>query len=172
MSSFVINKVSYIKCAGLFAALADCKDYYREPVFRAWNKRERRNYTADDMRKDFTRLYEINAAAVREQYGDAVAASDPAEYIAEFERIFNSIRDLWFAKSNNAEKRDILKVTLFGVIRFFQSVQYQIEGDEYTRRALMILNKYYRGLYKAIRIVDNITDEDLSGYWGDFDIDE
>ena len=172
MSSFVINKCSYIKCAAVFAALADCRDYYRDPVFREWNKRERRNYIDDDFKKDFTRLYEINAAAVRDQYNDATAASDAENYNADFERIRQNIVELWRVKSNNFEKRAILQRTLYGVIRFFRSVQYQIEGDEYTRRALMIMNKYYRGLYKALRIVDNVADEDLSGYWGDFDIAE
>ena len=171
MSSFVINKASYIKCAGLFAALADCKDYYRDPVFRVWNKRTNNTYNAADIRADFERLYAINAAAVAEQYNDDTLAADSNDYRADFDRIYSEIKSRWNAR-DSLENRRVLKITFYGVIRFFQSVQYQIEGDEYARRALMIINKYYRGLYKAIQIVDNITNEDLSGYWGDFDIDE
>lgn len=169
MSSFVINKCEYMKVAGLFAALAECEDYYREPVFRVWNNRENRVYNAEDIRRDFVRLYNINAAAVAKQYGDEVVASDGAEYMHQFNKVRADITMMWRYKD---AKRKQLKITFYGVIRFFCSVSYQIEDDENTRRSLMIMNKYYRNLYKALRIADGICDDDLSDYWGAFDISD
>jgi hypothetical protein len=170
MSSFVISKSEYIKAAGFCSAAAATLNYYREPVLRVWNKKHNRVSTAEDIRADFTRLYEINLAAVNAQYGDDFP-SDTAEYMGDFYAVQTNAKN-FFSRHDNPENLRRLMTTAYGLIQFFDCVQYQIEGDEYTRRALNILNKYYRALHKLTMYLSTVTSEDVSDYWGNFQISE
>ena len=170
MSRFVINKCEYAKVAGYLAAIVNTQDYYREPVLRLWNKRESRLYNEQDVIRDMFRLYEINAAAVQKQYRDAEPAQDPEEYHDEYNRNYNAGAKLmhkgYCGFGSNEDRKENQRVT-YCVISFFSSVLYQIEDEDNHKRALRIMNKYYRGLYAVLRKLDYISEED-SLCWGNF----
>jgi len=173
MSSFVINKIEYVKAAGFIAATVETLNHFREPVVRIWNKRENRVYYAEDVYSDFVRLYRVNVAAVAEQYNDDEIRqyNDAAEYREEFERAKGKGRELMTNgyTIGSAESRKKLQFVVYSTINFFHSIQYQIEDDENTKRALRILNKYYRGLYNVLRRCDGVSQDDIQT-WGSFDV--
>lgn len=170
MSSFVISKGEYAKAAGFLSAIVEAKNYYREPVLSLWNKAQCRRYTAEDVRRDFSRLYEINAAAVAEQYHDPEREHDPDAHDAAFAAGKSRGEQLMrqgYSMERSKPRRDLQRAT-YGCIQFFHSALHQIESDEYQRRALRILNKYFRGLYEVLRKLDGVTDDDCRS-WGSFD---
>ena len=170
MSSFVVSKSEYTKAAGFLAALVEAKNYYRDPVLSLWNRRRGGYYTAEDVLKDFHRLYRINAEAVAAQYGDPEPEKDTADYGEGFKNAKARGEDLMrrgYTLDQQTARRDLQRAT-YGCIMFFRSALYQIEGDEFERRALMILNKYFRGLYEVLRKLDGLTEDDFRS-WGSFD---
>ena len=170
MSSFVISKSEYIKAAGFLAAVTEARNYYREPVLSLWKRSEARRYTAEDVRKDFAALYRINAAAVAEQYGDREPENETATYAAVFLAAKARGADLMrrgYMQGSGTAVHELRRAT-YGLVMFLRSAMYQIEGDEYERRALRILNKYYRGLYAMLQKLDGLTDDDVRS-WGSFD---
>ena len=168
MSSYIISKENYLRAAGLIATMIETNSYYREPALLMWNNRKQRRYTADDVQADFTRLYEINVESFNAQYDDHqepesgdlgqtfTAAKLAGKDLMQRGYTFDGIRD-----------RRTLQLTIFELVSFFSSIQYQIEGKEFTRRALRILNKYYRGIYSVLQIASGFTSEDVTS-WGDF----
>lgn len=171
MSSFVINKCEYVKAAGFCAAMLEMQNYYREPVIRLWNRRENRVRNAEDTYKEFVRLYNINAAAVAEQYHEAEPAKDNAEYRREFNEAKEKTLDLMRRgyTMGGMDDRQKLRRAVYMCLNFFSSARYQIDGDEFTKSALRILNKWYRGFYEVLRKVDGISDESVAS-WGSFDV--
>ncbi len=170
MSSFVIAKREYVKAAGFLAAVVDCENYYREPALRLWHKREQRLYTAADVWRDMCRLFEINAAAVAKQYGDESREADPSDYEVEFAATFEAGKQLLnkgYRLHNSGMVRETQRV-IYCVIQFFKSALYQIEDEENHRRALRIMNKYFRGLYDVLQALDYICNDDCD-CWGRFD---
>lgn len=174
MSSFVIAKTEYIRAAAFLAAVAEHTDYYGDPVLSLWNARTGRRYTAEDIHADFSRLYQINARAVAEQYHDATPETDGDDYMTGFNRTKNHAKQLLSRgyTFDREQERKTLQRTVYSLIHFLNSAQYQIEGEEHTRRALRIMNKYYRGLYDLLRKLDGFTAEDLQPFWGSFFIEE
>lgn len=173
MSSFVVSKINYVRAAAFLSAAAEHQNYYGEPVLSLWNQQTCRRYTSDDIRADFERLYEINAAAVALQYGDPQPESDPVSYFEEFAEakgkaahLFN--RGYTFERETDCK---LLKHNTYGLIQFFDSVRYQIEDKDNTRRALRIMNKYYRGLYSILIKLDGIGSDEQQAYWGSFDVE-
>ena len=174
MSSFVIAKSDYIRAAAFLAAAAGHQDYYGDPVLSLWNARAGRRYTAEDIQRDFTRLYEINAADVAEQYRNATRCTDPESYSEEFAATKAAAAQLLnrgYTLERDTERKQLQRVT-YGLIEFLNSARYQIEGEENTRRALRIMNKYYRGLYALLQKLDNVSHDDTQAYWGSFSLSE
>ena len=135
-----------------------------------WNKTQGRRYTAEDVLRDFFRLYRINAAAVAEQYSDPAPESDDGEYRTDFLAAKARSEQLMrkgYSMEQSKSRRDLQRAT-YGCISFFHSAMYQIEGNEYERRALRILNKYFRGLYAVLQKLDGLTNDDCRS-WGSFD---
>ena len=62
-----------------------------------------------------------------------------------------------------------LRTAVYRIIRFLSSARYQIEGREFERRALRIMNKYYRGLYNVLMKLDGVTIEGADA-WGTFSV--
>lgn len=170
MSSFVIAKEEYIKAAGFMAAIAATQNHFGGPVLRLWNSKERRLYTDEDFRRDARRLYEINVKAVAEQYRDDEPETDPDDYAAAFDAAKRQGAELMRKgyQLENMRQHNHLQRAIYSTINFFDSARCQIEGDEYTRRALMVMNKYYRGMYDILRKLDHIPSEDINS-WGRFE---
>ena len=173
MSSFVISKHEFVAAAGFCAAAAEHLNYYREPCLRVWNKRNNRVSTADDIRADFVRLYELNAKSVALQYDEEIETDSNtydnvfSDFKGKSSHLFN--RGYTFERDTD---RRCLQKTIYGLLRFFDCIKYQIEDDDCARRALNILNKYYRAIPAILRRLDSVHDEQLSDYWGEFKLAE
>lgn len=175
MSSFIINKDEYLKAAGFVSAMVETTTRLQESIFWLWNKRENRTYTADDVKKDFARLYKINFKAVYDGYHRTPRseefAPDTAEYTAEFDRY--KAQGLTLVRKGytllQTTEKEKLRKAVYALTQFFDSVLYQIDDDKNQKSALKIMNKYYRKLYSILHHLDHNTTGDLQS-WGKFNI--
>lgn len=162
MSCFVIAPEEYAKAAAYLGALTRQLNYYRDPLLYLWNAREGRVYNDEDVLRDMRNLYRLNVKSVCWSYNDP--ADTPADLpVPDMETPSAFVRDSY----NRDGKK--LALSIHSAVRFFDSVLYQIDEPDMHRRALKILNKYYRGLYDALRAADGCYDEGMS--WGEFVMD-
>lgn len=123
MSSFIIDKVEYIKAAGLMYGIEE-------------SKRDKNGYFLNRVRQEFEHAYALNVASVNEQYGDN-EMPDEKKYDAEFEAYrkmgvligndgYASDDGILHEKVKDVMKFSDLRIRLWG---FFRSVLYQIEND-------------------------------------------
>lgn len=116
MSSFVINKIEFVKAAGLMYGIEESKPH----SFR---------YFLENVRDNFVRAFEFNALSVAEQYHDEEPYKDELTYDSTFEEYRRKGRTIWTLDSsrtcpmNRKELRNALT-------DFFHSVLYQIENQE------------------------------------------
>lgn len=167
MSSFVIAKEEYIKAAAFCAALADTKNYYREPMLRIWNYKDNRVMTDADYITSFTALYKINAESVRRQYKDENAENDINDYADTFNAVKAHIkREIKRTVVYNG--REFVKYIL-EFSKFCNSVFYQIEDLHLLTQARYFLNDIRGHLLDLIAYFDGFASDDLTS-WGAFDI--
>jgi hypothetical protein len=172
MSSFVINKEEYTKAGAFLSALVETKtsDAFHEPILRLWNKKEHRICIATDIIKDFNRLYIFNVKSVNLQYQDNIEPNTN-----DFTSLYNSFKDecLQLLKKGytyrEQPEQHRLRVAIYKVINFFECIRYQIEDEELEIKALRILNKYYRELYKILKTLEGFERGECFA-WGDFNI--
>lgn len=148
MSSFVINKVEFVKAAGLMYGIEESKPH----SFR---------YFLENVRDNFVRAFEFNALSVAEQYHDDEPYKDELTYDSVFEEYCRKGRTIWTLDSsrtcpmNKKELRNALT-------DFFHSVLYQIENRE--------MNTWVASFFWhcASRMEDpEVLD---SGWWGKIEI--
>lgn len=148
MSSFVINKIEFVKAAGLMYGIEESKPH----SFR---------YFLENVRDNFVRAFEFNALSVAEQYHDDESYKDELTYDSMFEEYRRKGRTIWTLDSsrtcpmNKKELRNALT-------DFFHSVLYQIENRE--------MNTWVASFFWqcASRMEDpEVLD---SGWWGKIEI--
>lgn len=148
MSSFVINKIEFVKAAGLMFGIEESKPH----SFR---------YFLENVRDNFTQVFEFNALSVAEQYHDDEPYKDELTYDSTFEEYRRKGRTIWTLDSsrtcpmNKKELRNALT-------DFFHSVLYQIENRE--------MNTWVASFFWqcASRMEDpEVLD---SGWWGKIEI--
>lgn len=168
MSCFVISKNEYIKAAAFCAAAAETKKPH-EKLLWIWNEQNGRTSTAEDIRADFVRLYEINAAAVVDRYDETMAENDPENYDNEWAETWRTAYALIGRSRYNTGDRLRALATVYALVGFLDSVRYQIYGEENARDADKILNQYYRELHTLARHLSGVGDK--TGHcWGEFNI--
>lgn len=162
MSSFVINKQSYVRACGIMAGLADLKESrFNEPVLRLWNYKLHRPYNADDFYKTAAWLYHLNAVSVQKQYHDSEAAHDGEEYESDFVAYMSKAKRAYFDPDSEALENIVNELH-----HFFRSVLYQVEDAE--------CDKALKGFcYRLFFELQGVTAK-KSGFdpesWGDFEI--
>jgi len=114
MSSFTIDKREYVKAAGLMYGIEESKG------------REAHKYFMRNVRQRFEECYRLNAESVAEQY-DEEPERDENAYDEEFERFREAGRKVWSMASPATMSRRMLTDCL---MKFFQSVRYQIENED------------------------------------------
>lgn len=125
MSSFVIDKVEYIKAAGVIAGIYGIKKR-REGLWLYDYTNHKRICSPEDLYELFEGFYMMNLRSVEEQYNEPKTPGDGLKYSAEF--------TAYRKKGINAV---INSRTYFGEIlvklnTFFQGALYQIENEEYN----------------------------------------
>lgn len=108
MSSFVISKIEYIKCAGLVAGLTRNNKFARGD---------------GEIYDRFSLFYVLNAESVQEQYEEEECETDNREYRDEFQKCKN-----FAMRSRN--KALLIK----GISHFMRSVLYQVEDMEKSEK--------------------------------------
>ena len=158
MSSFIIDKVEYIKADGLMYGIEE-------------SKRDKNRYFLDRVRKEFEHIYALNVISVNEQY-DKDTLPDENKYDAEFEA-YRKKGEL-IGNDGYASKDGIIYEQVEGVMslrdmrvrlwKFFGSVLYQIENKAAHRMAAAWFYTCVSKLYESdLRSVD--------GWWGEVEIE-
>lgn len=129
MSSYVIGKINYIRCAGAIVGMSE--GFYRDPLW-VYNHRDNRNFNEDDYKTIFTWLYEANAKSVQLQYDDDTCESDTNDYSTDFEEYKKIGKQAVYHGTENHLVKEIAK--------FFSSIKYQIEDDDLSRKVSCYLN--------------------------------
>ena len=125
MSSYVISKVDYIKCAGYIAGIAagtsiGCREFW------LYDNVEHRNTDKELYHKRFSQCYDMNAKSVQEQYKDKEAETDTNDYMKEFNAYYKKGYTL------NMETREIQLQAIADIQKFFHSVLYQTENEKFN----------------------------------------
>lgn len=127
MSSFIIDKIEYVKAAGLMYGYEEAK------------KSDAHRYFLEGVRAEFEHAYTLNVASVNEQYGEATLP-DESTYDDEFEAYRKKgvlIRNEGYESDCIIRKKvaDVMSREKFRcyMMNFFHSVLYQIENDSAHR---------------------------------------
>lgn len=145
MSSYVIDKVEYVKAAGIMCGFESAK---RDP----------HKYFVDTIRSRFNDVYMWNVKSVAKQYGEKEVYDDN-EYDDTFEK-YKVIGRKVYRASFDVMPLNELRTCLF---YFFRSALYQIEDELYAAKASEVFLECLTKLYeKEIYNVD--------GWWGKIEI--
>lgn len=159
MSSFIIDKVEYVKAAGLMYGIESAK-------------RDTHRWFLENVRKEFEHVYALNVASVNEQYEDN-RVPDENSYDDVFEAYckkgvligndgYASGNGIIFSKVEGVMTKHDLRIRLW---HFFRSVLYQIENDAAHRMAAAWFFTCIGKLYESdLRSVD--------GWWGEVELDK
>lgn len=136
MSSFVIEKREFIKAAGLLYG------YERRKRHDSWQ------WFLDTIKGRMTECYINNVKSVAEQYG-------------EKEEFDNDTYDDTFKQYADFAERSaqtVFNPVRYGLLKFFSSVNYQVENEELAKECKAIFFDCLKVLFGGNRIKD---------YWGD-----
>lgn len=147
MSSFIVDKVEFIKAAGLMYGIEDAKLHKHE-------------YFLQHVRYYFVNAYKANVKSVNLQYGDNVA-EDKNEYSDVFE--LYKIKGGQIYNGNGNEGIKNIEQLRPKLVHFFRSVLYQIEDSD--------LNEYASWLFFmcACKLYEN-TLRNVEGWLGEVEI--
>lgn len=154
MSSYVIRKEEYIKCAGIIAGIKTIK---RD--FWLYDFKHNRNSTEEDIYDAFVEMYQKNVLSVCKQYG-ADDVYDAKDYRAAYKESFERARDYARKKIYEASERELLVM----VNDFFSCVLYQVE-DAAAHDEII----YYQARVISV-LVDRLIPHESS--WGSIDIED
>jgi hypothetical protein len=149
MSSFVIDKIQYMKAAGLMYGIEECK-------------RDKHHYFLEVCRERFSLAYALNVTSVAEQYGDT-PVMDMNTYDEEFERHRKLAHGIYERDCMGIQQPLHMRDLCPRLMNFFQSVLYQIENEASHRIVAAWFYSCVIKLYESdIRRID--------GWWGDVEL--
>lgn len=145
MSSFVVDKIEFVKAAGLMYGIEE-------------SKCEPHRYFLQTVRAEFVNAYDLNVDSVNEQYGDD-ASKDTCTYDDEFEK-YRKIGGMIWGGTYCKMKKNELRLRLWN---FFRSVLYQIECDNYHDIVGAFFFECISKLYESdVRAIE--------GWWGEIEL--
>lgn len=150
MSSFVINKIEFVKAAGLMYGIEESKG---NDAHRWW---------LNHIRERFVECYRMNVASVAEQYGDEDTGDTEPDFDAVFEKYRVLGRKIWESNGygNVPMNRFELRTAL---MKFFESVLYQIENESMNEKVAALF-------FSCVdKMTDDVVDE-VDGWWGEVEI--
>ena len=143
MSSFIIDKIEYIRCAGMVHGILDA---FRDvsATFKS------------SLHSQMTEVYECNVKSFNLQYGKHVVPEEE-EYTNEYEayRMKGFLLDA-------GQQRDMF----FKIIHFFNSASYQIEDEKCSAQAAEVFWNITCGLISFIFR----TEIRKQTNWGEFEV--
>ena len=115
MSSFIVDKIEYVKAAGLMYGIEEAK-------------RDKHQYFLDVCRREFEHAYLLNVISYNEQYGTAIVP-DEAVYDTAFEEHRLLGKRIYECDMVGFDQPIRLRDLRLRLQHFFGSVLYQIEND-------------------------------------------
>lgn len=163
MSSFLIDRIEYIKAGAFLGYFAQNSD--TEPYIYKYLYNEGRLAKQKDIINMFIDLYNINAQSINDQYGDESKTTDyeltPEERIS----VGNYTR---IAKDMLMMSRRETTKSLLALHHFLRSVNYQIEG-KHSDKAWKILTELSWYMLNVVQELNKDYDEHN---WGEFNLQE
>lgn len=147
MSSFIIDKVEYIKAAGLMYGIEDAKVH-------------KHDYFLSHVRYYFCNCYALNVKSVNLQYGDNNAVDD-REYMDVFEEYKAKGRRIANCEGCGDVKN--LGALRKRLTKFFECVLYQIEDEDCAEYASWLA-------FMCIGKLCETEIEDIKGWWGEIEL--
>lgn len=146
MSSFIVDKVEFVKAAGLLYGIEAAKGVHAHKWF------------LDCVRSEFEDCYRLNAESVDEQYNE-ISEEDTNSY----DDVFEQYRQIGLEIGFGTCKKIDLKSLRIKMWMFFNSVLYQTESEEAHDKIsswfLVCLTKlFHKEIY------------DVEGWWGEIEL--
>lgn len=172
MSSFIIDRTSYIKLAGFLSALNERHNFYGiESGLYMWKYDEKGNFhlmNDDDYIKELVSIYNANVISVQNQYNDKKTIKDIFDYsnplIEEEKKAFKIAKER--TTNDIHTDRRMIKNTWFNLNKFISSVAYQIEDEELQKYATTKLNEYLR----RVSHIAFYSEYEDNATWGEFEL--
>ena len=149
MSSFILGKKEFVKAAGIMCGIEKSKRYKHQ-------------YFIDNVKRRFEECYELNVDSVNEQYGGHNMYDNCAyqktfdEYRAKGMRIYNNMLDVDGVKVG-------VKWLRTRMLKFFNSVLYQIENEECAD----IVGHFF---FVCMSKLSDGSCSDIEGWWGEVEL--
>ena len=147
MSSFIINKVEYIKAAGLMYGIEDAKVH-------------KHDYFLKHIRYYFCNCYALNVKSVNLQYGHNIAVDD-GEYMDVFEEYKAKGRRI--ANCDGCGDVKNLGALRKRLTKFFECVLYQIEDEDCAEYASWLAFMCIMSKFEIYAAYDAIISLEASG---------
>lgn len=158
MSSYVIDKRTFMRVGGFCAGLADAR-HYDEPALYLWDYKRERIYRPEDYKPAFEWLYRLNARSVALQYNDPEPENDTESYAAEFNAYRKKAKELYHYYP------DKLLEVYSDFRHFVNCLLYQVEDPECSG---LVKGFVYRLSHAVGNTIDNARG--FKGSWGEFEI--
>ena len=168
MSSFIINKQDYARVGALFGAFTEIQESHREPILYKYNFEKGRLCDWQDIVKDFTELYKLNLESVNLQYEENYEDDETIDF-EECLKYKEYMKSLYKKAQLDITKRDKVEELIFNIYHFFRSVNYQIEDEECSIKAKLIIGIYQGYMLEILKNLNHI--EPSIECWGSFELD-
>ena len=149
MSSFILDKEEFIKAAGIMCGIEE-------------SKRKKHQYFIDNVKMRFEECYELNVDSVNEQYGDHNTYDN-----CEYQETFDEYKAKGMRIYNNMLEVDGVKVGVKWLcprmLKFFNSVLYQIENEECAD----IVGHFF---FVCMSKLSECSYSDIEGWWGELEL--
>lgn len=147
MSSFVVEKIEFVKAAGLMYGFEE-------------SKREKHLYFLNVVKEKFLECWRNNIESVCEQYDDDESIyADDDNYDEVFEKYRKLGAKIFMGINAPMTRREFA----FSMMSFFNSVLYQVENDDLHDKCAAFFFTCTKKLFEVeIRKVE--------GWWGDIEI--
>ena len=162
MSSWVIDRKEYIKCAGFIAGLQKTESRLDKSILWLWNYKEMRLYTAEEIKNEFLKVFACNVKSVCDQYNgwremQLLKEPESKEEKDLFKKYIAKGRELAYDKEKLLQA--ILKFSIF-----ISCFDYQTEDREENEKGMAWLE---RCLFRVTGVLEKLED---NREWGEFNL--
>ena len=162
MSSWIIERKEYIKCAGFIAGLQDAKGKYSRSKLYLWNYKENHLFTKEEIKKEFLKVFACNVKSVCDQYGDYEEMNLLKQPESEAEKIlfykYHLIGSEW------AFDKEKLGTAILKFSFFISCFEYQTEDEDEKKKGMAWLERCLSKMVELLRDLEDI------GEWGEFNL--
>lgn len=164
MSSFVIDKRSYVRVGAIVAGIAKATRGTGKELY-IWNHDKQSVMKGLDFVDKFVECYKLNVESVckqyahhKDEYSDPKTYEDNNDYDDDYIRYFKYGEKI-------ADDTLLLMDTVWDIIHFSRSVNYQIEDPACNQ----VVMEWFNMIIAKLTAIADLKDERRQ--WGEFDLD-